>query len=57
LLQVQHFIDFFIKFNFGLLVKRAFVLLNVTFAMVIRDLISHSHLESFLIEKDGICVV
>jgi len=44
--QGQEFVYFFIKFNFGLVVKRAFFLLNATFAMAILDLIAHAHLES-----------
>ena len=40
-LQMQHFISYFLIFKSNLLVKRAFFLLNATCSMAILDLISH----------------
>ena len=47
MLQMEHFISFFLKFKSNLLVKRVFFLLNAAFAMAILDLISRVQLPSF----------
>ena len=47
--KAMHFTSFFLYFEFNLLVKRVFVLLNAAFSMAILELMSRVHLASYVI--------
>ena len=47
MLQMQHFISFFLKFKSNVLVIRVVFMLNDAFAMIILDLISRVHVATF----------
>jgi len=44
MLQIEHFSSFLLKFNYNVLVKRDFFLLNAAFGIVILDLICSKYL-------------